>query len=71
MKVVWTVPAEADRDQIGFFIAADNLDAAIAMDELISSAAQSLAVSPFKGRPGRVPETRELVIHKNYNSRLA
>lgn len=66
MKVVWAVPAELDREQIIFFIAEDNPDAAIAMDDLIGNEAQKLALSPFIGRLGRVPETREWVIHKNY-----
>jgi len=66
MKLVWTVPADMDRERIVFFIAEDNPDAAIAMDERIGSGAQKLAATPFKGRPGRVPGTREWVIHKSY-----
>ncbi|WP_213536977.1 type II toxin-antitoxin system RelE/ParE family toxin [Nitrosospira sp. NRS527] len=34
MRVVWTPEAEQDRDDIWSYIAADNSDAAILMDEL-------------------------------------
>lgn len=66
MKVVWTVPADLDRERIVFFIAQDNPDAAIVMDELFGDAADKLIFSPFKGKPGRVPETREWIVHKSY-----
>lgn len=55
MKIVWTDPAEADRERIVLFIAQDNPHAAIAM--VLFSA---------RGRRGRSPLSRELIVHKNY-----
>ena len=66
MKVVWTDPAEEDRERIVFFIAQDNPLAAVEMDELFTEAADSLASLSLRGRLGRVSDTRELIVHKNY-----
>ncbi|GFM38656.1 type II toxin-antitoxin system RelE/ParE family toxin [Desulfovibrio psychrotolerans] len=66
MKVVWTEAADTDRERIVLFIAADNPHAAIELDALFTAAADSLAALPFRGRIGRVADTRELVVHKNY-----
>ena len=66
MKVVWTDPAEADRERIVLFIAQDNPHAAIAMDALFTEAALSLALFSARGRRGRSPLSRELIVHKNY-----
>ena len=66
MRVVRTEPADEDREQLVFYIAEDNPKAAAAMDALLTKTADSLATLPFKGRAGRVSETRELVEHKNY-----
>ena len=45
MKVCWTRQAEQDRADIMAFIADDNVRAAIAMDELFSSAGARLAAT--------------------------
>ncbi|MEP7282970.1 MAG: type II toxin-antitoxin system RelE/ParE family toxin [Rubrivivax sp.] len=66
MKVVWTPEAEQDRDAIWLHIAADNLKAAMRMDELFSDAVAQLADHPKLGRPGRIAGTRELIPHENY-----
>lgn len=66
MRVVWTDPALWDREQIFDFIAQDNPDAAVNMDDLFTVAAASLATLPERGRPGRVPRTRELLVHKHF-----
>ena len=66
MKVIWTPEAEQDRDDIWLHIAADNLRAAVLMDELFSDAAIRLADHPKLGRPGKIPGTRELIPHENY-----
>lgn len=66
MKTIWTEPAEQDRNNIFEYIAADNPDAAVEMDELFSIAALNLEVSPYMGHPGQIPGTREFVVHKNY-----
>ena len=66
MRVVWTAPASADREQIVFFIAQDDPQAAMDMDSLLTDSAASLATFPARGRRGRVSGTREIVVHKNY-----
>jgi len=66
MRVVWTDPAEEDRERIVLFIAEDNPLAAVEMDELFVATGDSLATLSARGRPGKIPDTRELVVHKNY-----
>ena len=66
MKVTWSEPAEDDLDRIARYIAHDNLQAALELDDLLRSSANGLSAFPEKGRPGRFPGTRELVVHKNY-----
>ena len=62
----WTQQAEADLDAIVRYIALDNLDAALWLDNQILQAAEGLAIQPLMGKPGRVPFTRELTPHKHY-----
>jgi toxin ParE1/3/4 len=66
VKVFWTPQAEQDRTDIWLHIAADNLRAAVRMDELFSDAAARLADHPKLGRPGKISGTRELVVHESY-----
>ena len=66
MKLVWSRAASDDRRAIREYVAAENPRAAIALDELIGAKAAALARHPELGRPGRVPNTRELVVHRNY-----
>ena len=66
MNLVWSRAASDDRRAIREYVAADNPRAAIALDELIGAKAARLARHPELGRPGRVPNTRELVVHRNY-----
>ena len=66
MRVIWTPEAEQDRDDIWDYIAAENPEAAVKMDELFSDMAARLTTYPMLGRPGRIPGTRELVPHENY-----
>ncbi len=62
----WTELAEEQKNHIVDYIALDNVAAAAAMDVLIENSAESLIPQPEKGRPGRVPGTRELVFHEHY-----
>ena len=71
MKARWTGKAEQDRLDIMTHIAADNLRAAIAIDELFGSAAARLADFPLIGKPGQVAGTRELVVHEGQPRDLA
>jgi len=66
MRVLWTLSAEQDRADIIDFIAQDNPLAAVRMDELFGAAAGSLAEHPLMGRPGQIPDTRELIPHESY-----
>lgn len=66
MIVFWTPEAEQDRSDIMDYIAADNPAAALHMDLLFGEAAARLADHPFMGKPGIIPDTRELIPHPNY-----
>ena len=66
MRVVWTIPANRNREAIISFIEQDNPLAAIEMDVLFTKAADSLSTLPLQGRKGRVAGTRELIVHRNY-----
>jgi toxin ParE1/3/4 len=58
-----------DRKAIREYIAADNLAAALAFDEMLSeNVTRRLIDHPGIGRPGRVVGTRELVAHQNYTA---
>ena len=66
MKVVWTPEALQDRIDIWDYIAANNPQAAVRMDEIFSDAAIRLAQHPMLGRPGKIQGTRELISHESY-----
>lgn len=66
MRVRWTRQAEGDREDILAYIAADNVHAAIAMDELFGAAAARLIDFPLLGKRGRIAGTRELIPHESY-----
>ncbi len=67
MKVVWTPEAQQDRADIWDYIAADNLNAAVRMDQLFSDAAARLADFPmFFAAPGRFPVPAELIFPESY-----
>jgi toxin ParE1/3/4 len=63
---LWKPAAIADRKQIISYIAKDNLRAAIELGDLLIQKAAQLDLHPMQGRVGRVPGTRELVVHRNY-----
>lgn len=62
MIVEWTSPAEDELDEIWSFIAVDNIDAADRTVERLRLAAATLAEHSAIGRPGRMGNTRELVV---------
>ncbi len=62
MKLKWDPDALDDRRSILEFISADGPRAALKIDDLIVDAARSLKQFPHRGRDGRSPGTRELVI---------
>jgi addiction module RelE/StbE family toxin len=62
MHLQWTLRALGDLREAGHFIAEDNPPAAAKMAERVREAVEYLPEHPNMGRPGRVPNTRELVI---------
>ena len=62
MSVRWTRRAFADLDSILDAIAADRPEAARRVVESLLSHADGLRAHPHRGRPGRLHETRELVV---------
>jgi toxin ParE1/3/4 len=66
VRLVWTPEARGDRNAIYSYIESDNPRAAVELDELFEKRAARLAPHPMIGRPGRVANTRELVVHPNY-----
>lgn len=65
-KILWSDQAEKDRDSIVRFIAKDNLDAALAIDDLFTQSSCKLLNFPLLGHKGRIINTYELVIHTHY-----
>ena len=66
MRLEWAPLAIADRESIFDYIMPENLDAALALDELFERKAALLGAHPEVGRVGRVRGTRELVAHRHY-----
>ncbi|RZJ02442.1 MAG: type II toxin-antitoxin system RelE/ParE family toxin [Brevundimonas sp.] len=66
MKLGWAEQALNDREAIWLHIALDNPTAASRLDTLFSESAQSLVDFPNLGRPGQMPNTREIVPHESY-----
>ncbi len=60
MRVAWRAAARDDRRRITAWLAERNKAAAVRVARALVAAADSLAVLPAKGRPGRAPNTREL-----------
>ncbi len=66
MALRWTRKALENLDQIGAYIAQDNPARASSFVREIKEKTELLVAFPALGRPGRVPGTRELVVHENY-----
>ena len=66
MRLIWTPESETDRINIFTQIATDNPSAAFALEEIIEDRADQLLDFPEMGRPGMLPDTRELTVHPNY-----
>jgi addiction module toxin, RelE/StbE family len=62
MGVKWTRTALANLNDLAEYIAQDNPRAAAEMVDRIVAAIERLKTYPALGRPGRVPNTRELVL---------
>ena len=66
MLIKWTRTALTSVDEIAGFIAKDNPTRATSFVLELHAAVTKLQTHPGMGRAGRVPGTRELVLHKNY-----
>ncbi len=66
MLIKWTKTALRSVDEIAGYIANDNPTRATSFVQGLQNAVAKLQVHPGMGRAGRVPGTRELVLHKNY-----
>ncbi|NDP39674.1 MAG: type II toxin-antitoxin system RelE/ParE family toxin [Rhodoferax sp.] len=66
MEIRWTRQALQNLDAVAAYIALDNPSRAASFISEIKDKTQLLAQFPAIGRPGRVPGTRELVVHENY-----
>jgi toxin ParE1/3/4 len=62
MRLEWTRQAMHDLQKAGEYIASDNPGAARAMAKRVQEAVEYLIDHPNIGRPGRLHNTRELVV---------
>jgi toxin ParE1/3/4 len=66
MALVWTRSALKSVDDIASYIARDNPARAAPFVAELQASTDRLVSFPGMGKAGRVPGTRELVLHKNY-----
>jgi addiction module RelE/StbE family toxin len=64
--IKWTQTALRSVDDIAGYIAKDNPTRASSFVLELQATVTRLQLYPGMGRAGRVPGTRELVLHKNY-----
>jgi len=62
MRVRWTTPARLQLRAHARYISIDNKTAGRQVTQRVRRAVADLATHPLKGRPGRVLDTRELVV---------
>ncbi len=62
MRVRWSTPAHLQLDRHAAYIAIDSPNAARQVVRRVRVAVRGLSTHPLKGRPGRVVDTRELVV---------
>jgi toxin ParE1/3/4 len=62
MIILWRSQAETDLNSAFDYLIGRDLDAALTVYQAIRTRVELLADQPNIGRPGRVPDTRELVI---------
>ena len=62
MKIRWTQEAATNLEQIGLYIAEQNVDAAFKAINTIYERIENLRQFPSRGRVGREAGTRELVL---------
>lgn len=65
-RIGWRPRARQDLRGIIQFIAKDNRARSKAFGKLLQVKVARLALFPNLGRPGRIENTRELIVHPNY-----
>jgi addiction module RelE/StbE family toxin len=66
MAIKWTHAALRSVDEIADYIAQNNPTRATSFVRELKDAVTKLQAHPGMGRGGRVPGTRELILHKNF-----
>ncbi|MBX9814834.1 MAG: addiction module antitoxin [Proteobacteria bacterium SG_bin5] len=66
MRLIWRAKARADYRRIIDHISDRNPAGAEKIAQLIADAIERMLRFPYFYRPGRVPGTREAVVHPNY-----
>lgn len=66
LALVWTDEATTDLLDILDYIAERNPAASARLNAAIQHTAERLPAHPLLHRPGRVPGTREAIVHPNY-----
>jgi toxin ParE1/3/4 len=66
VRLDWSASAKQDRKNILAYIWSDNAQAAQRMNARFRAVARLLAHSPYSGKPGALPGTREFIVHPNY-----
>jgi toxin ParE1/3/4 len=66
LRLRWSRRALADLDRIARRIAADKPLAAVEFAAAVRTSVERLGAFPLLGRAGALPDTRELVVHRNY-----
>ena len=62
MKLIWSPEARVDLREMVLYLSEKNPYAAKALYQRIETVVTEIIDTPYIGRPGRVPGTRELVI---------
>jgi addiction module RelE/StbE family toxin len=62
LRIRWSRRADCDLDAVAEYLENDDPDAAARVVLRIVDAVEHLADHPHLGRPGRIPNTRELVV---------
>ena len=66
LRLIWREGARAEAAAILRYVAERNLAAAERLEAAIHACAERLPEHPYLYRSGRVPGTREAVVHPNY-----
>ena len=66
LDLIWEPEADDQLNAIADFISLQNPAAADRIVGLIHNGVERVRRFPESGRPGRVPGTRELIVHPNY-----